>query len=488
MSVRIALKTYLQRMDVLSTSNQVLRAHLASLPGPRISESARPKIAGIYHAGGPANTFNAVTVSLVSDLNHQGYHVFGFEDGCAGLLDGGRGVFLNEFNTQELQNRGGGLIGTDRLKPTDKDIEWIKEAVTKRWGLACLIAAGGDDTQSTANRLHLGGVPIIGIGKTVDDDLPLTDITYGHSTAYGIIGNELETLRNESIETNSNFLAEVMGRKSGALTMRASGIGHVTKSYMGEEFTQKGLSQLAEAARRGNFTAINVLFELADVVSIDGEIKNLEWIMKNIDAVDPETVFLDLTALSAQIHRMITERKSENKRHNVFAVAEGIAERLPSEIVEMDPEGLPIIGHVKIFDGVKTVTYDEHSNPRLGPLKVGAALAERLALLTGKEKKGIFEPGKFPYMSYTYNARCVSNPLSDDVGLSMQLGYCAAEHVVHSRFGNMIGFRNRQAIGIPFSELPVDPKTKKIIPRCIDLGTSEYLGIKEMQYFLPRSG
>ncbi len=481
MGVMRALQPELTSMQTMRNSAGGIRSYAAKVPGIRLRPGTEPRILGLLFAGGPANVEGAIVEPMVRIAAENGAVVFGFEDGFKGLLDGGRGVFLNPYFAQGLSRVGGGIIGTDRLNPTSEQRKTIAQML-KEWGIFCLNDGGGDDTQSTSKKLSDDGANIIGLAKTVDDDLPETQ-TYGFITAYSVIGGILNTYDNEAVTTNSTAIAQIMGRKSGSLTLKSSQIGGVTRSYIGEEFSQRGLAQLVSACARGEWLAQAILRDIANIVRIGGNIKSADWITGNIGSVPESDIHLDPVALTEQITGIIAQRKEEGRRDNLFTLAEGIAEKLPYKVTQADEQGYPLKAIVPIFGKEKDIEFDEHHNPRLGPLKIGDDINDQVRIATGKQNRatGLAEKGKTIFNSFTYEARCVDVPNPADVLIANAMARQAVTGALAGRFGFMSGFQNGRAIAVDFRDIPFDPTTGKIIPRVVDLSSPAYFDAKSIR-------
>ncbi|MFA5103705.1 MAG: 6-phosphofructokinase [Candidatus Margulisiibacteriota bacterium] len=485
MGVIYSLKPFLTSLDALSVSAGGIKARLREIPALRLRPGQEPRLMGLLFAGGPANVEGGVVEPIVKIAAENGVAVFGFEDGFKGLLDGGKGVLLNPYAVHNFSRQGGGILGTDRLNPDGQKREWIADKF-RQWNIEILHGGGGDDTQSSLKRMANLGLKMIGVAKTVDWDLPLTE-TYGFITAWATIGRILDSYSNETVLTNTNALAQIMGRRSGALTLASSQMSGATRSYIGEEFTQKGLFELVGAVELGDLFAYNVLCDLAAINLIDGQTRTPEWIKTNIASVDAAAVHVNLVALLNQMIGIMSSRKGRGLHDNLFAVAEGIAERLPTVVTEKQPgTDLPIEAVVEIFGKRIPVEYDEHHNPRLGPIKIGDGLKEQLvAKFTTNPKK----PAKWIFnQNLTYEGRCVTTPEQADVRIGQTMAIRAITEAIHGRHGFLSGYRACESVMIPFDDLPTDPVTGKIIPRVVDLGSSFYLGAKQLEWLLANQG
>jgi phosphofructokinase-like protein len=171
---------------------------------------------GILTGGGDCPGLNAVLRGFV--LRHaraRGGEVVGFERGWRGLLEG-RARALGPADVADLWNVGGTILGTSRTNPLRQDdgLERIR-ATWKAQGLDALVAIGGDDTLGVATRLAAEGLAVVGVPKTIDNDLSGTDYTFGFDTAINICAEALDRLHTTARSHGRVLVCEVMGRQAG---------------------------------------------------------------------------------------------------------------------------------------------------------------------------------------------------------------------------------------------------------------------------------
>ena len=172
---------------------------------------------GLLTGGGDCPGLNAVIRAVVQKVHNAG-------GSCVGLLEGWRGLVknmsrpLNVAETDEIIARGGTILGSSRTNPfknADADIPLVKETFAAL-GLDALVAIGGDDTLGVANRLFLEfGLPIVGVPKTIDNDLMVTDFTFGFDTAINIVTEAVDRLRTTTESHRRVQVVETMGRRAG---------------------------------------------------------------------------------------------------------------------------------------------------------------------------------------------------------------------------------------------------------------------------------
>jgi len=157
------------------------------------------------------------------------YEVLGFRDGWKGLIQveptamdiTGYVVPLNQEMVRTWDRYGGTYLGTSRTNPYDPNNRQSKRVLENidRLGLEAVIAIGGDDTLGVAYRLSQEGVNIVGVPKTIDNDLPGTDYTLGFETALNVIIEEVDRLRTTAGSHKRVFVVETMGRDAGWLAL-----------------------------------------------------------------------------------------------------------------------------------------------------------------------------------------------------------------------------------------------------------------------------
>jgi ATP-dependent phosphofructokinase / diphosphate-dependent phosphofructokinase len=173
---------------------------------------------GILNGGGDCAGLNSVTRAVLKAADIRGDTVVGIRSGWAGLLDGRfKEIRFNEF--EDSIGVGGSMLTTSRTNPLKKEngLDIIKKNM-KKAGIDVLIAVGGDDTLGIASRLSENGVKIIGIPKTIDNDLMGTDYSFGFFTAVDEATRLIESLATTGRSHERVMVVEVMGRDAGWIT------------------------------------------------------------------------------------------------------------------------------------------------------------------------------------------------------------------------------------------------------------------------------
>jgi ATP-dependent phosphofructokinase / diphosphate-dependent phosphofructokinase len=172
---------------------------------------------GILTGGGDCPGLNAVIRGVVrAGVNRLGHEIVGFRYGWAGVLDGDP-VELTPQNTAGILHRGGTILGSSRTNPyrDGADGTALVRATLEREGVDGLIPIGGEDTLGVAGRLSADGVPVVGVPKTIDNDLAGTDVTFGFHTAVQIATDAIDRLHTTAESHNRVMVVEVMGRHAG---------------------------------------------------------------------------------------------------------------------------------------------------------------------------------------------------------------------------------------------------------------------------------
>lgn len=187
---------------------------------------------GVLTGGGDAPGLNAVIRSVaLTAINRYGWEVVGIREGFDGLLHGLPPIALTEERVRELHGRGGTILGAvnrgNPFKRVTTTAEGVQvedvsaEAVEKMHtlGLDALIVAGGDGTMAIADNLVELGAQIVGVPKTIDNDLEQTDVTFGFDTAILNATEALDKLQTTAESHLRVMVMEVMGRNAGWIAL-----------------------------------------------------------------------------------------------------------------------------------------------------------------------------------------------------------------------------------------------------------------------------
>jgi 6-phosphofructokinase 1 len=167
---------------------------------------------------------NAVIRAVVRRALAEGHSVLGFRHGWAGVMSDDT-TELTLQSTAGILPRGGTILGTSRTNPFAdgedvRGLRAIRQTIAAR-GVDALIPIGGEDTLGVALALHREGVPVVGVPKTIDNDLGGTDVTFGFQTAVQIVTEAIDRLHTTAESHNRVMVVEVMGRHAGWIATHA---------------------------------------------------------------------------------------------------------------------------------------------------------------------------------------------------------------------------------------------------------------------------
>ena len=170
---------------------------------------------GVLTGGGDCPGLNAVIRAVVRTSMKYDWDIIGIKNGWKGLIDGDI-VLLTDYSVSGILPKGGTIIGTSRTNPfkNPEDVQKVEDNI-KKFGLDGIVAIGGDDTLSVALKLHKKGIPIVGVPKTIDNDLSGTDYTFGFDTAISIVTEAIDRLHTTAESHHRVIVVEVMGRHAG---------------------------------------------------------------------------------------------------------------------------------------------------------------------------------------------------------------------------------------------------------------------------------
>ena len=181
---------------------------------------------GMLTGGGDCPGLNAVIRAVVrKGIDGYGDELVGFRDGWRGVLEDSHAELTIE-STRGILPRGGTILGSSRTNPYKRDdgVQRVRDTLEKL-RLDGLIAIGGEDTLGVANRLHQDGVNVLGVPKTIDNDLGGTDVTFGFDTALHIATEAIDRLHTTAESHNRILVVEVMGRTAGWIALHSGVAG-----------------------------------------------------------------------------------------------------------------------------------------------------------------------------------------------------------------------------------------------------------------------
>jgi ATP-dependent phosphofructokinase / diphosphate-dependent phosphofructokinase len=214
--------------------------------------------------GGDCPGLNAVMRAIVRKGEHEyGDELLGFTDGWRGVIEGTTMPLTVETFRGTLP-RGGTVLGSSRTNPfkIDEGVEKVRASLAEL-GIDALLAIGGEDTLGVAHRLHELGVAVVGVPKTIDNDLSATELTFGFDTAVSIATEAIDRLHTTAESHDRVMVVEVMGRHAGHIATWSGIAGGATMILIPEE--PFDIEQVCDAISRrhakGRYASIVVVAE-----------------------------------------------------------------------------------------------------------------------------------------------------------------------------------------------------------------------------------
>ncbi len=176
---------------------------------------------GVLTAGGDAPGLNAAIRAVVrAATGRHGFEVVGFRDGWRGVMAGDARE-LAASSVQGIVHRGGTILGSSGADPYhEQGVERVRRTVADL-GLDAIVAIGGEGTMGAAAQLSNDGLPVVGVPKTIDNDLSGTDACIGFATAVQVATDAIDRLHTTAESHNRLMLVEVMGRSAGWIAIHA---------------------------------------------------------------------------------------------------------------------------------------------------------------------------------------------------------------------------------------------------------------------------
>ncbi len=362
------------------------------------SASREIRRVAILFAGGPAPAANAVISTAASAFRRKNIEVLGMLHGYAHLVEfsddhpmtlGRDYILLDQMRLRRTRNTRGILIGTSRTNP-GKDVtapdhladpkrtaplRTVHRALASL-GVDALISIGGDDTLKSANKfaqmqefLPAGEkrIAVVHVPKTIDNDYPGIDFTFGYFTAVETLSHEILNLLADAEATRNYFLVEAMGRSAGWLAYGAAMAGEASFVFSVEDLSDDMLTdETVTDAKSGHKSTRKAMI---------------------------------VEKLVNRIVRAMIAREREGKEFGVIVIAEGLGQYLPAKYLE-------------------GVTVDEHGHIALAQTNLAQNLAK---LIAAEYEKRQAKKRRVTGVTLGYESRC-SMPHAFDVVLGSQLG------------------------------------------------------------------
>jgi 6-phosphofructokinase 1 len=266
---------------------------------------------GVLTGGGDCPGLNAVIRAVVrKGIGIYGHEFVGFRDGWRGPLEGVTRP-LGIPDVRGILPRGGTILGSSRTNPFKVDDGPARIAENlHRLGIDALIAIGGEDTLGVATKLHERGVNVVGVPKTIDNDLSATDYTFGFDTAVNIAMEAIDRLHTTAESHHRALIVEVMGRHAGWIALHAGMAGGANVILIPEQpFSIERVCAYVESRFQAHYAPIIVVAEGA--MPAGGDTSILE---KGVDAFG----HVRLGGIGEWLAREIEERTGKEARTTVL--------------------------------------------------------------------------------------------------------------------------------------------------------------------------
>lgn len=245
---------------------------------------------GILSSGGDCPGINATIRGVgKTAIVHYGMEVIGIHGGFSGLLNQDAAP-LDEDSLSGILNLGGTILGTSREKGFRELLTSVNQEdscrITQAYhelGLDCLVCIGGNGTQKTTNLLAQHGLNVIGLPKTIDNDIWGTEITFGFDTAVNIATEAIDRLHSTASSHKRAMLVEVMGHRAGWIALYAGMAGGADVILLPElGFNAEVVNEtIRERVRSGKHHSIVVI---AEGVRMPDKSKATDYLMQEIEA------------------------------------------------------------------------------------------------------------------------------------------------------------------------------------------------------------
>lgn len=196
---------------------------------------------GVLNSGGDCPGLNAVIEGVVGAAYNRNWEVIGFHDGFEGLLsdeNNQRYEFLTPKKCKGIRSKGGTILGTvnkgnftikvgvNQKGEIEPSVLEKTKATVKALGIDALVVIGGDGSQSTALLLCEQGIPVVGVPKTIDNDLDATEVTFGFASAVSVVAESMDRLQTTADAHQRLMVVEIMGRHAGWITLEGGIAGN----------------------------------------------------------------------------------------------------------------------------------------------------------------------------------------------------------------------------------------------------------------------
>jgi len=340
---------------------------------------AGKKQLGILTGGGDCPGLNAAIRATAKTAIQMGYKVIGIRNGWKGFIDDEHEI-LDSANTSGIIAQGGTILGTSRISPfkIENGPQRVFDGFAKL-GLEALAVLGGEGTLSVTSQLFEMGLPVVGIPKTIDNDVKETDYTIGFQTAVEIATEALDRLRSTAASHHRVMLLEVMGRKAGWIATYAGMAGGadailIPEISLGKDVTDELCHMLKQRSRRGKGFSIVVVAEGTELEgrtagkrSLHGSKNEKTYVLGGIanilgEIIEKKTGLETRVSSLDYIQRGGTPVAYDRSLATAFGIkaAELIKEKKYGEMTALKGKRITSVLLEKVADGVKTVNLNAY--------------------------------------------------------------------------------------------------------------------------------
>ncbi len=287
-----------------------------------MAKGKRVKRIGILTGGGDCPGLNAVIRGVAKPAHDHGLTVLGIQDGFEGLVNG-KAIELYNKDVSGILAQGGSILGSSnkgdpfhwpekiegKIKIKDRSDKAVRNY--EAWNLDALITIGGDGTMHISNKLSKMGMNIVGVPKTIDNDLEATDQTFGHDSAVYVVSEALDRLHTTASTHHRVMIIEVMGRYAGWIALHGGLAGGADIILLPElPFNwERVYDKVEQRHMQGKRFSLVCVAEGAK--AIDGEIIVKA---KDIKRTDP----IQLGGIGEHVAKMISDNTGIETRYTVL--------------------------------------------------------------------------------------------------------------------------------------------------------------------------
>lgn len=243
---------------------------------------SQPRI-GVLTSGGDCPGLNAVIRAVTKAGEKLGYDVIGFRKGYEGLVDPVQYVPLSNKNTRDILTQGGTILGStnkgrfaatvgvDDRQELDPELVLGVKKTCDQLGIVGLVCVGGDGSLAVAQQFHENGIPVVGVPKTIDNDLSATAFTFGFDSAVACATDAIDRLHTTAASHERVMVVELMGRHAGWIALHAGIAGgcHVILiPEIGWDY-ERVCDKVLERVNHGKNSTLIVVAEGAELPSGD---------------------------------------------------------------------------------------------------------------------------------------------------------------------------------------------------------------------------